>query len=529
MKAACSHPQTVTYSTGGNEHYTYDAFDRLIKVKTNTDVVVTDIEYRAGSAANTTTGMISKYTVSGNGWSHVYEYTYDSRGNIATIKKNGTEIVSYLYDEQNQLIYENNAIENATYYYAYLPNGNISVRLTYAYGTTYAQTDYAEVLAVDDYQYNNPSWADQLTVYNDSTITYDGIGNPLSYFGWIFDWQNRQLQSAVKGTDSLSYKYNSDGIRTAKILNGTTTAYVYESGKLRAQKTGNEIIWFQYGADGTPMSMTIGSNTYYYVKNWQKDIVGLTDASGNLVVEYTYDAWGKLLSTTGTLATTIGVKNPFRYRGYYYDTETGFYYLQSRYYDPAVRRFINADKLVATQTLNGMNLYAYCFNNPINFGDSEGDWPTKEDWINALEIIGDVIVQTTIFSSNPVETIVGVAVHYSRNSLNQDDVSEEELIEDGYKAVDENSDKFHQNNQKDGERNRKYVIGDWFSSEVVYYSDGTINNTPEDRGTFNVYSGDNDFLNIVVHGIFDVVPYIIWGNSIDDSTPIADRISVIWE
>ena len=93
-----------------------------------------------------------------------------------------------------------------------------------------------------------------------------------------------------------------------------------------------------------------------------------------------------------------------------------------------------------------------------------------------------------------------------------------------YKPEDIYHDKFHQNNQKGGGRNRKYVIGEWFSSEVVFYSDGTLNDTPEDRGTFNLYSGGNYFLNGVVHGIFDVVPYMIWGNAEDDSTTIIDRI-----
>ena len=85
------------------------------------------------------------------------------------------------------------------------------------------------------------------------------------------------------------------------------------------------------------------------------------------------------------------------------------------------------------------------------------------------------------------------------------------------------NDKFHQNNQKGG-RNSKYVIGDWFSSEVVLYGDGTINNTPEDMGTFNVYFGNNPVGNIVIHGYYDVIPYMIWGNSPDDSTTLIDRI-----
>ena len=101
------------------------------------------------------------------------------------------------------------------------------------------------------------------------------------------------------------------------------------------------------------------------------------------------------------------------------------------------------------------------------------------------------------------------------------------MISKGYVKEDSSADKFHQNNQKNGERNRKYVVGEWGSSEVVYYSDGSINNTPEDRGTFNVYSGDNWFFNIVVHGYYDVLPYMIWGNSFDDSTTLIDRLMMV--
>lgn len=118
-------------------------------------------------------------------------------------------------------------------------------------------------------------------------------------------------------------------------------------------------------------------------------------------------------------------------------------------------------------------------------------------------------------------------LHYSRNALNDTNYTEQELIDKGYEKEPSSSDKFHQNNQINNESNRKYVIGDWFSSEIVYYSDGTINTTPEDMGTFNVYSGDNTFLNITVHGLCDVAPYMIWGNSKDDSTTLVDRIIMI--
>ena len=104
-------------------------------------------------------------------------------------------------------------------------------------------------------------------------------------------------------------------------------------------------------------------------------IVGLMDASGNRVVEYTYDAWGKLISTTGTLATSLGADNPFRYRGYYYDTETGLYYLTTRYYDPEVCRFISADVYMTTgQGVLGGNMWAYCGNNPVVRYEVQGEF-----------------------------------------------------------------------------------------------------------------------------------------------------------
>ena len=100
------------------------------------------------------------------------------------------------------------------------------------------------------------------------------------------------------------------------------------------------------------------------------------DGSGTRVVEYTYDAWGKLISTSGSLASTLGADNPFRYRGYYYDTETGLYYLMTRYYDPEVGRFLSADVYLSTgQGVLGNNRFAYCNNDPILFYDSDGTSP----------------------------------------------------------------------------------------------------------------------------------------------------------
>lgn len=119
--------------------------------------------------------------------------------------------------------------------------------------------------------------------------------------------------------------------------------------------------------------MRYDGTRYYYVTNLQGDVIAILDSTGATVVQYTYDAWGKVLSITGSMADTIGVINPLLYRGYIYDHDTGLYYLQSRYYNPTIERFINADAFVSTgQGLIGNNMFAYCGNNPIMYADPTG-------------------------------------------------------------------------------------------------------------------------------------------------------------
>ena len=127
--------------------------------------------------------------------------------------------------------------------------------------------------------------------------------------------------------------------------------------------------------------MTLNGTEYFYVRNGQGDITGLIDAAGTQVVSYTYDSWGKLVSIDGSLKNTVGLNNPYRYRGYRYDNETGLYYLSSRYYNPDNCQFINADDtafLGATGTALSYNLFSYCENNPVNMADYNGDIP---QWI----------------------------------------------------------------------------------------------------------------------------------------------------
>ena len=119
----------------------------------------------------------------------------------------------------------------------------------------------------------------------------------------------------------------------------------------------------------------------HYLKNIQGDVEEIVDKNGNSVVKYAYNEWGKLLSVTGSMAAAVGRINPIRYRGYYYDSETGYYYLQSRYYDPEIGRFINADTFATTNIVGLLsgNMFAYCENNPVIYADYSGKSMGKPD------------------------------------------------------------------------------------------------------------------------------------------------------
>ena len=315
-----------------------------------------------------------------------YRYDYDAGGNISEIYRSVDSdtlafFSSYEYDTLSRLVKATDSRGTETY--TYNTAGNMLSRTLAGDTVTYS--------------YDNPSWNDLLTAYDGQKIAYEGqtynssrnsvsgtviSGNPVSYYNgkrWNMEWVNgNRLAEASSGTTNVSYTYDRTGLRSTKTMNGTTYHYAYAGDKLVWQEwDGNEMFFF-YDESNAPIGFwyhpASGSNvTGYYMTTQQGDITRIEDVNGNVLATYEYDAWGRIISSSGSLATI----NPLRYRGYYYDTETELYYLSNRYYDPKVSRFINADSTDAVLSANGLydqNLFVYCDNNPVMYADNEGDF-----------------------------------------------------------------------------------------------------------------------------------------------------------
>ena len=190
--------------------------------------------------------------------------------------------------------------------------------------------------------------------------------------------KGKQLSTMTNSEQTLSFKYDANGIRTKKTVNNVEYEYTYVGDKLvRVESDGLDYgpLTIYYTADGKPYSFYYGGGPFYYMLNLQGDVIGIATGNGNVIVEYAYDSWGKPISVTvnNSIYEDIALANPLRYRGYVYDNETGLYYLQSRYYDPELCRFISADAyLVAGNALQGTNMFAYCLNNPVRYSDPSG-------------------------------------------------------------------------------------------------------------------------------------------------------------
>ena len=297
---------------------------------------------------------------------------------------------------------ENNQAAGKTWTYAYDSGGNILSKTEYAYTTG----SLGAAVRTIPYGYDDATWSDLLTSIGGQSLTADEIGNLLSDGTWTYTWQHgRQLAGMSKSGQTIAYGYDSDGKRITKTVNGTAYNYHYLGDQLVELTWGSNKLHFTYDSTG-PLSVNCNGTEYFYVKNAQGDVTGLISTSGARVVTYTYDAWGNPLTTTGSLAATLGAQNPLRYRGYVYDTETGLYYLQSRYYNPGWGRFINVDDIsVLSESTDkatwDKNLFAYCDNNPVNRADDNGEY-----WHFIVgAVVGGFMGAATAFASGEADLI----------------------------------------------------------------------------------------------------------------------------
>ena len=260
-----------------------------------------------------------------------------------------------------------------------------------------------------------------MTSYNGATITYDEIGNPLSYYnGASFTWENgRRLATATKGAYTLAFEYNDDGIRTSKTVNGVEHIYHLHGSRIVSEEWGDHLLLYIYDAEGTPIGMQYRKatyaadefDTYWFEKNLQGDIVAVYSEDGTKLISYTYDAWGNFTITysNGGAATTA-TYNPFTYRGYYYDAELELYYLNSRYYDSNTGRFINADVYInANGDILGFNMFAYCGNNPVSRSDTNGALWNVAIGAGIGAVLGGILGGLTAYRSGQ-NVLLGIAI-----------------------------------------------------------------------------------------------------------------------
>ena len=357
----------VKFSAGGRtvtSHSQTDSFGRKVfdELQLGTDFVSRQFVYHAGKVteehktnakvkSSATTQLVSQIILS-DGRTLSYEYDAEERITKVTDSIDGT--TEYTYDALGQLLTEtvNGEVVNSMEYDNY---GNIIEKNGKAY------------------TYGDATWKDLLTGFDGKTIEYDAQGNPVKYLGHTLTWEKgRQLKSF----DNNVYTYNANGIRTSKKVNNVLHTYTLDGTKILRETWNDNTLVPLYDNEDSVCGILYNNVPYYFIKNLQGDVIAIVDKDAQTVARYSYDAWGVPTVTLDTSDCQIADINPFRYRGYYYDKEIGLYYLQSRYYNAGVGRFVNADDITCisqSRSALGFNIFAYCENNSIVFIDISGN------------------------------------------------------------------------------------------------------------------------------------------------------------
>lgn len=403
----------------------------------------TDAEAKLVSTETHGSDVSATYEVTDADGTRTFSYTYDLAGNITQVKEGTVVKSSYTYDGHGRLLTETDFTENVQHKYVYNSTGNIKAHWTYSLdengNTVESGAD------VKYFTHTNADWPDQVTTYDGQSLTYDSSGNPLTYRdGLTFTWTRGRMLEQVKlnGAVSAYYKYNQEGLRTYKDTADMTTVYEWDNTNLIRETVTYKLdskvydIWYLYAGNGDITGFVyeylnadgnVESQTVYYEKNIQGDIIALLNFSGEKIAQYSYDAWGNVTESTYEAGCEVPYNlNHIGYRGYYRDNETGFYYLQSRYYDAKACRFINADDAfilkMEGKDIYKDNMYIYCNSNPIINIDETGrksKLTKKEE--NAKKIIqnnkSNILGAATQYGVDPA---IVAGVIYAEQVLNVD-------------------------------------------------------------------------------------------------------------
>ena len=293
---------------------------------------------------------------------------------------------------------------------------------------------------VVEYRYKEDS--DQLMSFGNETFAYDVMGNPTTYRGMTAVWKKgKQLKFLNASVNNVGYTHDGKGLRRTKHVGGITTTYTYDSNGKLLKEEGAKTIEYVYGAEGI-IGIIIDQIPYLFRKNVFGDVTHIYNVNGGLVGKYSYTAFGEC--TVERDINGVASDNPIRYRSYYYDTETSLYYLKTRYYDPEIGRFMTIDDIsyLDPDTINGLNLYAYCGNNPVMRVDENGNawWEFwKWDWAKIGTTLGVVVATVgaialtvvTLGAAAPVLAagIIGGIAAFSTNIITQG-------ISRGYNNID---------------------------------------------------------------------------------------------
>ena len=353
--------RNVTYPDGSREDYTYYD-DNLLKTLVNKKgdgTVIDSYSYTYDGAHNQTSKTDNK---------GLTKYEYDSLNRLSKVTEPSGKTTSYLYDRAGNRIQET------------VLQGNSSTTTTYSYNEQNRLTDTITRagFATEKVKYEYDNNGNTLVKLKETTKPVDpelsgsfafnkaGTSTVREVSFMDYDVWNQMIR-AIDGDKAIEYRYNGEGYRVEKSVNNLTTRYMCEASKviLEVDGQGNQTAKNTYGTK--IISRTAGNETAYYMYNGHGDVTALIGTNGEIAATYYYDAFGNITEQTGE------VKNPIKYAGYQYDEETGVYYLNARYYDPKIARFLTEDTYRGDPSDPlSLNLYTYCANEPIKYTDPTG-------------------------------------------------------------------------------------------------------------------------------------------------------------